>query len=302
LSENSRDANKWAIRGAINVGVAVFLYVANYWRGVFRRTSAPATGSAARFGAVLTGLVVATLLARATVTEIFQVVGPSMTPTLNAGDRLLVNKLAYGLRMPLLDRRIRVGQPRRGDVVVFRTNGAAGGGEAPTVVKRVIGLPGDVISFSGGSPVINGWLVPSCDAGPFLTVVGPSVLRGRLVVEVLDDRAHLTVRTQDDETRLAAFKVPSGEVFVLGDDRGVSRDSRAWNEGRGGGLRIDNIIGRVSRLAIGGFRNGQLDRRRLLAPLRLEVREANVDLRRTQQRIAACLAHPPRSSRPPAPP
>lgn len=290
-----------------------FFAVARYWlrrlRDRFGAPAPPPTSSIAgareiiRFAVWLVALASIALVVRGTVAEIHRVVGVSMAPTLNGGDRLLVNKLAYGVRLPFSRRALRATSPRRGDVVVFPSDGRAGGDGGPrSLVKRVIGLPGDVIAFNNGSPIVNGWVVPSCDAGSFLSVVGTSVVRGRLAVEVLDDRAYLTIRTPLDETRFTGFKVPPGELFVLGDHRGVSIDSRAWNQGRGGGVRIDSVEGRVSRLASGAFSDGRLDLHRLFGALAPEVRDPNVDLRKVEARIAACLVHPPRSSRPPAAP
>jgi signal peptidase I len=297
--------------------------VAKYWlrrvRGRFR-TRAPAALRAVaqvtppkrgalpvqgnlRFAAWLAALATISFVARAKVAEIYRVVSPSMVPTLSVGDRLFVNKLAYGLRLPFSKHVLRARPPRRGDLIVFPNQGRDGRGAGPaSLVKRVIGLPGDEIAFANGSPIVNGWVVPSCDAGPFLSAAGTSIIRGRLAVEILEDRAYLTLRTPLDETRFARFKVPPGELFVLGDSRGVSIDSRSWNGGRGGGVRIDSVEGRVSRLAIARLQDGHLDLRHPFAGLRPNLRETNVDVGQLEHRIAACLAHPPRSSWPPAVP
>ncbi len=257
-----------------------------------------------RFSVVLLVVALAALFVRTSIAEIYRVVSPSMVPTLNVGDRLLVNRLAYGLRLPFSRQRLRARQPQRGDVIVFPSTAAGGEGPGPrSLVKRVIGLPGDVISFRNGFPIVNGWVVPSCDAGPFASTAGTTTVRGRLALELLEDRAYLTVRLPLDETQLDDYRVPPGEVFVLGDDRGQSSDSRAWNQGRGGSVPIDHITGRVSRLAAGGFRDGHMDLHRVLAPLDLHVHEPGVDLRTTEQRLAGCVsARRPPSTWPPAAP
>jgi signal peptidase I len=250
------------------------------------------------------GVALTALAIRASVLEIYRVVSPSMVPTLNVGDRLLVNRLAYGLRIPFSDHIVRARPPRRGDVIVFPSEAAGGGaGAGPRwLVKRVLGLPGDVVAFRNGSPIVNGWVVPACDTGPFVSTAGTTVVRGRLAVELLEDRAYLTVRVPLDETRLSDYRVPPGEVFVIGDDRGLSSDSRAWNQGRGGSVRISSVVGRVSRLAVGGFRDGRLDLSSVLAPLGRHVREPNVDVGKTEENIGGCLAaRRPPSTWPPAP-
>jgi signal peptidase I len=171
-----------------------------------------------------------------------------------------------------------------------------------TLVKRVIGLPGDVIAFRDGSPVVNGWVVPSCDAGPYLSVSGSALVRGRLAVEVLGDRTYLTVRPPPGEAPTPPFEVPPGEVYVIGDDRGVSQDSRAWrasSHGQSTGVPIASIEGRVSRLAVGASGDGHLDLAHPFAGLRPVLRQPNLDVTALDRRIVGCLAHPPRSSTPP---
>jgi signal peptidase I len=288
------------------LGVALFFLfseMASYWRRRWAR--GPTEGavprpSGTRSVAVLGLVVVVALVVRASVAEVYRVVSASMVPTLNVGDRLLVNRMAYGLRLPFSSRVLGAIPPRRGDVVVFSGESLPVSGAGPkALVKRVVGLPGDVVEFRDGSPIINGWAVPACDAGPFASTAGTVTARGRLAVEFLEDQAYLTVRTPLDDTRLLPYEVPPGEVFVIGDDRGQSSDSRAWNDGQGRGVPVIDIVGRVSRLAGGGRRDGRVDLSQVLRPLRPKVREPNVDLRKTEELVAACLAHPPRSTRPP---
>jgi signal peptidase I len=270
----------------------------------------PRTRETLRLAGILVGAILLALGMRGFLGEVHRVLGASMAPTLNAGDRLLVNKLAYGLRVPFSSRRLWASAPRRGDVIVFpnpnldrdlgRRDGADLGPR--TLVKRIIGLPGDVIAFRDGSPMINGWVVPSCDAGPYLSVSGRELVRGRLAVEVLGDRTYLTIRPPAGEPPTLPFQIPPGEVYVIGDDRSVSQDSRAWRaagDGHRAGVPIASIEGRVSRLAVGASRDGRLDLVHPLAGLRPVLRQPNLDLTALERRIAGCLAHPPRSSSPP---
>ena len=293
-------------REPLLVGVvlfALFATVAGYWRRQLVKSDGepPADVSFGRAAAAIAVLGAVIFGSRARLVEIARVTGPSMEPTLNPGDRLVVNKVAYGFRLPLSRRALRAKPPQRGDLIVF-SNPDRGPDEPASIVKRVLGLPGDEVAIVNGSPVINGWVVPSCDVGPFLNADGTRLLRGRLAVEVLADRAYLTLRAPLDDERFPRFRVPPGEVFVLGDDRPVSRDSRAWNGGRGGGVPIDAVEGRVSRLAAAVGSTGRLDLGHPFRGLRPELRALNVDVTRLDNRIASCTAHKPHSSWPPSSP
>lgn len=278
----------------LGIGLFVtFLAVTRYW---LRRAAPDAqrAGTSRSFVVVAVGLIAVAWLVRARVAEIHRVEGASMAPTLNQGDRLVVNKLAYGLRVPLVGRVVGARKPARGDVVVFS---AADAGGPDARVKRVLGVPGDVIDYRDGVPFINGWPVPSCDAGVFLAVSNGTALRARLVVEVLEGRAYLALRAPSDTAHVEAFRVPPGKVFVLGDDRGASYDSR----GALGAVPLESLHGRVTRLAFASARDGRLD---LLLPftrLGPALRAGDVDVSYLEARIAACLEHPPASSTPPQP-
>ncbi len=292
------------------LGLGLFIFYAEtskyWWRRHERSSNPDGQLVGRRFWTALSIVVLLALFARTSLVEITRVDGPSMVPTLNPRDRLLLNRVAYGLELPLSKRVLRPKPPRRGDVIVFPHEPAHEDGVRPdeprSLVKRVLGLPGDVVAFAHGTASINGWTLPVCDAGPFAVTAGTLTVRGRLVVEFLEDRVYLTVRAPGDETTFAALRVPAGEVFVVGDDRTLSRDSRAWNHGLGGGVPIDRISGRVSRLTVGAFRDGELDLHHVLTPLGLTVREPDIDLRQTTENIAACLRGAPRATWPPPPP
>ena len=206
-----------------------------------------------------------------------------MLPTLEPGD------LVAGEVHP----RRTASSVERGDVVVF-------GG----FVKRVIGLPGERVEMRGGSPVINGWQVPDCDAGEYLYVqggVGDLAIHGHLHVEFIGDRAYLTVHSL---TRPFpdGYVVKAGEVFVLGDDRGNSVDSRTYNGGHGGGVSMDAVDARIGRFLVGTHRNGEPDFGRLLRPvdgLQARVRLEGLDVTALDEGVARCLANRPVVTRPP---
>jgi hypothetical protein len=165
----------------------------------------------------------------------------------------------------------------------------------------VIGLPGDEIAYVNDSLQINGWRVPTCDAGPYVDMTGRLTVRGRLTVEYLADHTYLTVR-KPMEPNAPPYRVRPGEVYVVGDDRGQSSDSRSWNEGNGGGVPTEILQGRVARVLFGATPEGRLDLSRIWAPpLDLRVRMPGVDLTKTDARIASCLARRPAATVPPGP-
>jgi signal peptidase I len=293
-------------------GIAVFLIVSElgrYWTRQLAPSpveqALPAAGTRRRaLRRLVVGLCVAAVLAfvgRASVAATFRVIGPSMLPTLEIGDQVLVNRLAYGARPPFAKQRLFPKDPHRGDLVVFPASGLPGLDGTQRIVKRVVGLPGDNVAFEDGNIVINGWRLPGCDAGPYVDMIGRLTVRGRLVVEFLGDQTYLTVR-RPLEPPFAGYTVKPGEVFVVGDDRGLSSDSRLWTDRHGAGVRIDMLDGRVSRVLLGARPDGRLDFSRLLAPpLDLKVRLPGFDMRETDRRIGNCLARRPTDTTPPAP-
>jgi signal peptidase I len=191
------------------------------------------------WGVVVGPPVVAVVVAlglRTFVVEAFKIPSPGMWPTLAVGDRIFVGKSAYGW-----GRRI----PDRGDAVVFPFP------EKPDqdFIQRVVGLPGDRITVEAGALHINGWKVPTCVAGRADVVWLESRHRGDLVVEFLGDRAYLVFHDAalehgPDDVE-GPYVVAPGEVFVLGDNRENSHDSRFWFGGKGGGVPKTLLVGAV---------------------------------------------------------
>lgn len=158
------------------------------------------------------------LLLRSFLIEPFQIPSGSMLPTLKVGDFILVNKFAYGLRLPVLRTQIlNTGKdPVTGDIMVFKYP------KNPKInyIKRVIGVPGDEIVYSSKKLTINGIELD------YRHLAETSHLN--LAEEQLGDVNH---RIQFDSRRLlrsGQWRVPEGHYFVMGDNRDNSLDSRSW--------------------------------------------------------------------------
>jgi len=183
----------------------------------------------------------AVLLLRSFVVEPFRIPSGSMMPTLLVGDFILVNKFGYGLRLPVLNTPIlEVGEPARGDVVVFRYP------DDPSIpyIKRIVGLPGDTIRYLDKQLHVNGQVIPLEPLGVFQGVGYGTRSTGAL--ELRADLTGVRHRILVDPTRpppLAGrtdWIVPPGHYFVLGDNRDDSRDSRFW-----GFVPEDHLVGRA---------------------------------------------------------
>ncbi len=168
------------------------------------------------------------LILRSFIIEPFRIPSGSMYPTLEIGDFIVVNKFAYGVRLPVLQTKILpIGEPERGDVVVFRYP------PEPHVdyIKRIVGLPGDEISYIDKQLFINGELVEQSAVGRYVGVESGSVMNGaRLLKEYLPGGKVHEILIDDDRLGQAvlSIRVPQGHYFVVGDNRDHSADSRSW--------------------------------------------------------------------------
>lgn len=190
------------------------------------------------------------LLLRAFVVEAFKIPSGSMLPTLQIQDHIFVNKFAYGPTVPFSKTRLYNGlPPKHGDVIVFEYPDPDPLAERQDFIKRVIALPGDTFEVIDGHPIINGWQVPYCKAG---TYEGAD-----LFVEFLSDYSYLTI-FESIEGRSRGKEGPyfakEGEVWVMGDNRNNSHDSRAWPQG--GGVPFANIKGRAMFVWLSFDNNG----------------------------------------------
>lgn len=191
---------------------------------------------------------------RSFVIEPFRIPSGSMLPSLRIGDFILVNKFLYGLRLPVINQKIvAVSQPARGDVMVFRYP------RDPTLtfVKRVIGLPGDVITYRDKKLSINGTPAPRSVDGEFLFRGQPT----ERYLETTDDSTHsIILEPTSSGIEIEEVRVPPGNYFVMGDNRDNSNDSRYWRF-----VPEENVVGKAfliwfswQGLANGGVRWNRL--------------------------------------------
>lgn len=196
-------------------------------------------------------------LLRSFLVEPFKIPSGSMIPTLLVGDFILVNKFDYGIRLPIINQKIiSVGEPARGDVMVFRYP------KDPSVdyIKRVVGLPGDTVTYRDKRLTINGKPVPEKADGEYSYVeAGLNYATTQRYIETLGRHVHSIILQPDLPTYLPGqvedfphrgnctyrsdgftCVVPPGNYFMMGDNRDRSNDSRYW-----GFVPERNIIGKA---------------------------------------------------------
>ncbi len=177
-------------------------------------------------------------LLRSFLVEPFRIPSGSMMPGLLAGDFILVNKYTYGLRLPVINRKVMdLSAPKRGDVMVFRFPADP----AVNYIKRVIGLPGDRIVYRDKQLFINDQPTSQALIGDYAyTESGGHPLFARRLKERIGEMEHDILLSEGAVSGTLEFSVPAGHYFVMGDNRDRSNDSRYW-----GTVPEANVVGRA---------------------------------------------------------
>jgi len=190
---------------------------------------------------------------RSFLVEPFKIPSGSMIPTLIVGDFILVNKYAYGIRIPVINKKVvELANPKRGDVMVFRYP------EDPSLdyIKRVIGLPGDRVAYVNKKLTINGVELPRKSLPDYLH--RERIHYSRQFSERIDGVEHAILIEDDAPASIPPMTeypfrencnynsegvvctVPPGHYFMMGDNRDSSADSRVW-----GFVPDENIVGKA---------------------------------------------------------
>ena len=198
-------------------------------------------------------VIAAVFLLRSFVIEPFKIPSGSMIPTLQIGDFILVNKYTYGIRLPIVNKKVvELNQPQRGDVMVFRYPKD----ESMDYIKRVIGVPGDVVKYDNKRLTVNGQPATYAPQADYLD--GERLTYSKQYQETLGTVTHNILNDADRPAYVSGpddfpfrenctynqtgftCKVPTGHYFMMGDNRDNSADSRYW-----GFVPDKNIVGKA---------------------------------------------------------
>jgi len=227
-------------------GLALVLWLADRLVATPKRKRAEAAGGEPRrrakvfeYAAAFLPVLLIVLCARSFLYEPYRIPSGSMRPTLEVGDFIFVNKFVYGLRLPVTNTRIvELGSPRRGDVVVFKLPSDS----SANFIKRLVGLPGDMVEYRNKRLSINGEPVRVSMPMP---VNGESPFSARQAEETLGGARHDIYLMPGQRGREGVFEVPAGHYFVMGDNRDNSRDSRYPGVGF---IPEHRLVGRADRI------------------------------------------------------
>lgn len=178
------------------------------------------------------GLILAVLFAvilRSFVITAYRIPSEAMAPSLQKGDFVFAYRLPFGMRLPFVEKKVGVGKPKRGEVVVFECPHR----QQEWCIKRIIGLEGDRIEIRGERLVVNGELAT-------YQPEGAGKLGFLLKEKLFGMEQQILIQGSSQRSRFGPYVVPPGSVFMLADNRDQGGDSRTW-----GPVPIDNLEARV---------------------------------------------------------
>jgi signal peptidase I len=181
----------------------------------------------------------AVFIMRSFIFEPFRIPSSSMMPTLEIGDFLLVNKFTYGIRLPIVGKKVMsINDPERGDIFVFKYPKDT----SQNYIKRVMGLPGDTIEYSNKRLFINKReVIPVSNGSYEFFDASMSKHKNNLYTTTLDNgRKHDLLLNPVRGSSSGRWIVPKGHYFAMGDNRDHSADSRSW-----GFVPDENIVGKA---------------------------------------------------------
>jgi len=212
----------WAVEGSEQAGQ----YQA-------RVTDSASESTAVEYAKSFFPVLLVVFVLRSFILEPFQIPSKSMVPTLKVGDYILVNKYTYGIRLPVIRTKVfDLNKPKRGDVMVFFPPHM----NDTYFIKRVIGLPGDEITYRNKELFVNGGRL---ERDP-LAVLPEGRSRVQLALETLGDSTHVMQVDQMVPSRNFSTVVKPGHYFMMGDNRDNSSDSRIWGQ-----VPEQDIVGRA---------------------------------------------------------
>jgi signal peptidase I len=167
-------------------------------------------------------ILIIVLVLRSFLVEPFRIPSPSLEPTLLIGDFVAVNKFIYGIRLPIIEKKIiNISEPKRGDIVVFRWPP----NPSYDFIKRVIGIPGDKIAYKNKQLFLNGKALPLTQTQLQFKPKDTNLLE---FIEDLNGIKHHIYQRPNIDPYDFEIDVPKGHYLVMGDNRDDSADSRYW--------------------------------------------------------------------------
>jgi signal peptidase I len=237
------DFSFWLVVATVVTGL---VWAADAWYFRPRRVARSASGAlpdepvVVEYARSFFPIILVVLLIRSFLFEPFRIPSDSMMPTLLDGDFIFVNKFTYGLRLPVVNTKlVKMGEPARGDVVVFRLPSDP----ATNYIKRLVGLPGDHIVVRDKRVYVNGEELPVQLDGMFEPFASTPL--AQIGIEQLGTVPHRVLYIAERPSYDFDDVVPEGHFFFMGDNRDNSRDSRFPEVGF---VPADNVVGKAVRI------------------------------------------------------